>query len=116
MIYSALQPVHSLEGNKKRSAPTYSLTLKPTLPSFILKVPTMVSDMLFRNAELSNNLVENEMHEFLTIGFNHGHSLCPSHEIINSHYNVMIPPSRSWVAIHKIKPPLHEGTRGDNRM
>ena len=59
---------------------------------FILKVPTMVSDNLFRNAEPSNNLVENEMHGYLTIGFNRGHSFCPFCEIINGHYNVMMPP------------------------
>ena len=93
MIYLLLQPVHSPEGNKKRSAPTYTLTLKPTLPSFYSKVPTMVSDKLFWNAEPSNNLVENEMCGCLTIRFIRGHSLYPFHEIIDNHYNVMMPPS-----------------------
>ena len=43
-------------------------------------------------------------------------SLSPFHEVINSHYNMMVPPSRRWVAIHKIEPPLSEGTGGDNGM
>ena len=76
----------------------------------------MVSDMLFQNSKLSNNLVENKMHGYLIIGFNHGHSLFPFREIIDSHYNVMMPPSRIWVAIHEVKPPLGEGTDDDNRM
>ena len=76
----------------------------------------MVSDKLFRNAELSNNLVKNEMHSCLTIGFNREHSLYRFHEIIDNHYNVMMPPSRGWVAIHEVKPPLGEGTGGDNRI
>ena len=76
----------------------------------------MVSDKLLRNAELSNNLVKHEMCGCLIVGFNHGHSLIPFHEVINNHYNMMMPPSRSWVAIHKVNPPLGEGTGGDNRM
>ena len=76
----------------------------------------MVSDKLFQNAELSNNLVEYEMSGYLTIGFNYGHSLSPFHEIINSHYNMMMPPNRSWVSIHKIKSPLSEETGGDDGM
>ena len=76
----------------------------------------MVSDKLFRNAELSNDLVEYEMHGCLIIGFNRGHSLSLFHEIINNHYNMMMPPSQSWVAIHEVEPPLGEGTDSDNRM
>ena len=76
----------------------------------------MVNDKLFRNAELGDSLVENEMHDCLTIGFNYENSLFPFHEVIDIHNNVMIPPSRSWVSIHKIKTPLGEGTDGDNRM
>ena len=76
----------------------------------------MISDNLLWDPEPSDNLVEHEMRGYLTIGFNYGHSLCPFHEIIDIHYNVMIPPSQIWVAIHKFKPPLGEGTDGDNRM
>ena len=76
----------------------------------------MVSDNLFWNVEPSNNLAENKMHSCLTIGFKYGHSLCPFREIIDSHYNVMMPPQKSWVSIHKVKPPLGEGTDSENRM
>ena len=76
----------------------------------------MVSDKLSRNPEPSNDLVEYEVSGCLTVGFYCRHSLSLFHEIINSHYNVMVPPSQSWVAIHKIDPPLSEGTGGDNGM
>ena len=76
----------------------------------------MVSDKLFWNAEPGDNLVENEMRGYLTVKFKCGHSLYPSREVINNHNNMMMPPSRSWVAIHEIKPPLSEGTGGDNWM
>ena len=81
-----------------------------------MKVPAMVSDKLSQNAKPGDNMVKYEMHGYLPTGFNHGHSLSPFCEIIDNHYNVMMPPSRGWVAIHKIKPPLGEGTDGDNRM
>ena len=76
----------------------------------------MFSDKLFQNAKPGDNLVENEMRGYLTVGFNYGHNLYPFREVIDSHNNVMMPPSWSWVAIHKSKPPLGEGTNGDNRM
>ena len=82
----------------------------------ILKVQAMVSDKIFQNPEPSNDLVEHKVSGCLTVGFYYRHSLSPFHEIINSHYNVMVPPSRSWVAIHEVKPPLGEGTSGDNQM
>ena len=81
-----------------------------------MKVPTMVSDKLFRNAKLSNNLVEYEMCGCLTVVFNRGHSLSPFCEIIKNHHDVMMPPSQSWVAIHEVKTPFGEGTDGDNWM
>ena len=39
---------------------------------FVLKVPTMVSDKIFWNAEPGDNLVENEMHGCLTINLTVG--------------------------------------------
>ena len=76
----------------------------------------MVSDELFWNAKLGDNLVKYEMHGCFIIEFDSGHSLCPFHEIINSHNNMMVAPSRSWVTIHKVDTALSEGTVGDNRM
>ena len=76
----------------------------------------MVSDKLFQNPEPSNNLVEYEVRGHLTIGFNCRHSLSPFREVINNHYDMMVPPSQSWVAIHKVKPSLGEATNGDSRM
>ena len=74
----------------------------------------MVGDKLSRDTKSSDNLIENEMLGCLNVDFDHGHNLCPFHEVINNHYNMMIPPSRSWVEIHEVKPPLGEGTGGDN--
>ena len=116
MIYSLLQPVHLLEDSNKRSDLVYTLTWTPTLPSYGLKVRSMVSDKLFWNPEPSNNLVEHKVSGCLTVGFYCRHSLSPFREVINSHYNMMVPPSQSWVAIHKIEPPLSEGTGGDYGM
>ena len=76
----------------------------------------MVSDKILRDTKLGDNMIEYEMRGCLTVGFYYGYSLCPFREIINNHYDMMIPPSRSWVAIHKINPPLSEGTSGDDGM
>ena len=76
----------------------------------------MVNDKLFWNAKSGDNLVEHEMRGYLTVEFKRGHILYPFREIIDSHYNVMIPPSRSWVAIPKFKPPLGEETDSDKRV
>ena len=76
----------------------------------------MVSEKLFQNAKPGDNLVENEMCGCLTIRFNCGHSLYPFCEVIYDEINMMVPPSQNWVVIHKIKPPLGEGTNGGNRM
>ena len=69
----------------------------------------MVSDKLFRNAKPSDNLVENEMHDYLTIIFNCGHSLCPFREVIDSHNNVMMPPAEVGLQSIKSSPHLVKG-------
>ena len=76
----------------------------------------MVSDKLPRDTEPGDNLIEYKMHGCLTVVFNSGNILCPFREIVNNHNNVMVPPIRSWVAIHKIGAPVGEGTGGDNWM
>ena len=70
----------------------------------------MVSDKLSQNSKLGDNLVEYKMCGCLTIEFNFGNNLCPFCEIDNSHNNMMVPPSRIWVTIHKFDPPLGEVT------
>ena len=75
----------------------------------------MVSDNLSLNAKPCNNLVKYEMCGFLTIGFNYGHILYPFCEVIDNHNNMVVPPNRGWVAIHKINPPLNEWTDSDKR-
>ena len=116
MICSLLLLVHLLEGILRRNTLAYTLTLMQLFHHIILKVRAMVSDKLFQNFKPSNNLVEYEVGGYFTVGFNCRHNLIPFGDVINSHYNMMVPPSRSWVAIHKIEPPLSEGTGGDNGM
>ena len=82
----------------------------------ILKFSTMVSDILPWDTKLGDNMIEYEMRSCLTVGFDCGHNLYPFCEIFNNHYNMMIPPSRSWAEIHKIDPQLGEGTNSDNHM
>ena len=76
----------------------------------ILKVTTMVSDNLTRDIEPSNNLIEYEEGNSLPIGFNCRNGLNPLHKVVYDHDNVLIPPSRSWFAIHEVHSPLGEGT------
>ena len=59
----------------------------------ILKVRAMVSDKLLQNTEPSNNLVEYEVCGCLTVEFNRRHSLIPFREVVNGHYDMMMPPS-----------------------
>ena len=69
----------------------------------------MVSEKLFQNPKSSNNLVEYEVHGCLTVGFNCRHSLSPFHEIINSHYNVMVPLAEAGLQSIKLSPHLVKG-------
>jgi len=70
----------------------------------------MVSDKLFQNLEPSNNLVEYEVRGYLTIGFNCRHSLSPFREVINSHYNMMMPPAEAGLQSIKSSAHLVKGT------
>ena len=76
----------------------------------------MVSDKILWDTELSDNLVEHNVSGRLTIGFNCRHSLYPFREVVYDHYNVIMPHDLCWLALHKVHPPLGEGTDGDNRM
>ena len=69
----------------------------------------MVSDKLFRNPEPSNDLVEYKVSGCLTVIFYCRHSLSPSREVINSHYNVMVPPTEAGLQSIKSIPHLVKG-------
>ena len=69
----------------------------------------MVSDKILRNTEPSNELVEYEMCGYLTVGFNCGNSLSPFREIVNNHYNMMIPPTEAGLQSMKSIPHLVKG-------
>ena len=70
----------------------------------------MISDNLTRDTEPGDNLVEHEEGWSLPIGFYGRHGFGPLGKVFDNHDNVLIPPSRSWVAIDEIYPPLGEGT------
>jgi hypothetical protein len=76
----------------------------------------MISDNLLRDSKPSYNLIEYEERNSLTIGFKCRHGLRPLSKVVYDHDNVMMPPSRSWVAIHKIQPPLGERINPDDWM
>jgi hypothetical protein len=76
----------------------------------------MISDNLTRDSEPDYNLTEHEESNNITIEFNYRHNLNPLIKVVYDHDNVLMPPSRSWVAIHKIHPPLGEGTDGNDWM
>jgi hypothetical protein len=77
---------------------------------FILKVTAMISDNLTRDTEPGDNMMEYEEGDSIPIRFNYKHGLGPLSKLVYDHDNVLIPPNRSWVVIHKVHPPLGEGT------
>jgi hypothetical protein len=79
-----------------------------------MKVTAMINDNLTRDYESGYNLIEYEEGSSLTVRYNYRHGLNPLRKLFYNHDNVLIPPSQSWVAIHKIHPPLGEGTNGND--
>jgi hypothetical protein len=71
---------------------------------FIMKVTAMISNNINRDSELGYNLVEYEEGRSITIRFNCRNGLDPLSELFYDHNNVLMPPRRSWVAIHKVHP------------
>jgi hypothetical protein len=76
----------------------------------------MINDNLTQDYEPGYNLIEYEEGISLTIRFNCRHGLDLLSKVVYDHDNVMMTSSRSWVAIHKIFPPLGEGTDGNDWM
>jgi hypothetical protein len=74
----------------------------------------MISDNLTWDTEPGDNLVEHEEDCSFPIGFYGRHGFEPLGKVVNNHNNVLIPPSRSWVAIDEICPSLGEGTDGND--
>jgi hypothetical protein len=74
----------------------------------------MINDNLTRDTELGDNLVEHEESCSLPIGFNCRHGFEPLGKVVDDHDNVLMPPSRSWVAIDEIYLPLGEGSDSNN--
>jgi hypothetical protein len=81
---------------------------------FILKVTAMISDSLTRDTESGDNFIEYEEGDSLPIGFNCRNGLGPLIKVVYGHDNVLMPPIQSWVSIHKVHPPLGEGTNGND--
>jgi hypothetical protein len=74
----------------------------------------MVSDNLLRNLKPSYDLIKNEKCCSFPIISEHWHSLSPFGEVVDDHDNVMMPPSRSQIACHKIHPPLGDRANSNN--
>jgi hypothetical protein len=75
-----------------------------------MKVTSMISDNITWDTEHGNNLIKYKEGCSIPIGFNYMHGLSPLSKVVDGHDNVLIPPSRSWVAIYEVLPPLGEGT------
>ena len=69
----------------------------------------MVSDKLLWNTEPSNDMVEYKMHGCLIVGFNHGNSLIPFCEIVNKHYNMLMPQAEAGLQSMESSPHLVKG-------
>jgi hypothetical protein len=74
----------------------------------------MISDNLTRDIKPGDNLVEYKKTCSLPIRFHGRHGFDPLGEVVDNHDNVLIPPSRSWVAINEIYSPLSEWTDGND--
>jgi hypothetical protein len=74
----------------------------------------MITGNLPWDSKLGYNLVEHKKCCILTIVFNSRNGLFPFSEVVHDHDNMLIPTSRRWVAVHKIHPPLVQGTDGDD--
>jgi hypothetical protein len=70
----------------------------------------MINENITRDSESGYNLIEYEEGSSLPVGFNCRHGFIPLSKVVYDHDNVLIPPSQSWVSIHKVHPPLGEGT------
>jgi len=81
---------------------------------FILKVASMISDNITLDSKLSYNLIEYEEDKKFSIIINYRHGLGPLSKVLYDHDIVLMPPSRSWVAINEIYPPLGEGTNDND--
>jgi hypothetical protein len=81
-----------------------------------MKVTAMISDNLTQDSEPGYNLIEYEEGDSIPIKFNRRHGLEPLSKVFYGHNNVLMPPSRSWVAIHKVHPPLGEETDNNDWM
>jgi hypothetical protein len=95
--------------------------LKPQLGCYLfhhlfLKVTAIISDNLTWDTEPGDNLIEYEEGSNIPIIFNCRHGLGPPSKVVYGLDNVFMPPSRSWVSIHKVHPPLGEGTDGNDWM
>jgi hypothetical protein len=74
----------------------------------------MINENITLDTEPGDNLIEYEKGCSLPIRFNCRNVLDPLSKVVNGHDNVLMPPSRSWVAINEVHPPLGEGTDGND--
>jgi hypothetical protein len=74
----------------------------------------MIIENISWDSEPRYNMVEYKEFCSPTIIFNGRHGLYPFSKLIHNHDNMLVPPSRGWVKIHKIYPPLGEGNDGDD--
>jgi hypothetical protein len=72
-------------------------------------VTAIISDNLTQDTELGDNLVENEEGCCLPIGFYGRHGFDPLGKVVDSHANVLMPPTEVGLQLTKYAPHLVKG-------
>jgi len=75
-----------------------------------MKMTSMINENITRDSKPGYNLIEYKEGDSISIEFNCRNGLKPLGKVVDSHDNVLMPPNRSWDAIHKFHPRLGEGT------
>jgi hypothetical protein len=81
-----------------------------------MKVTPMISDNLTQDYEPSYTLIEYEEGDSIPIIFNYRHGIVPLIKLFYGYDSMLMPHNRSWVAVHKVHPPLGEGTDSNDWM
>lgn len=75
----------------------------------------MVSDNIFKNTELRNNLIEEKKGHCFTIILESRHSLSALSKVVYDHDDILVISCQRQITSSKINAPLCERTDGDHR-
>lgn len=75
----------------------------------------MISDNIFRDTKLENNLIEEKQCHLFTIIFKSRHGMRPLYKVVYGNYDVLVISYRKKITISKMNARLYERTDSDNR-